>query len=62
MPDSGEPTMPSDHDASKSKLADVVRLSLVQAADLQELSDRAKDIAERISKLTPPPESPASSE
>jgi hypothetical protein len=36
----------------------LVRRSLVELGDMQELQEKAKSVSERISKLTPPPQSP----
>jgi hypothetical protein len=42
-------------DPNTNKLADAVRLTLLQAAQMQQLTQRVQEIKERISKLTPPP-------
>jgi hypothetical protein len=49
---------PSPNPASNPKLAEIVRLAILQAAELRALADRAKEIADRVSKITPPPEPP----
>ena len=42
-------------------LAGVVQRAMLEAADLQDIQARVKEVSERISKLTPPPEKPAES-
>jgi hypothetical protein len=49
--------MPAESDKSKDEeVARTVRNTLLQLADLRDLEDRAVEISERLSKLTPPPE------
>jgi len=38
-----------------SELSDVVRRTLIQLGDLQNLEARVKAVGERLSKITPPP-------
>jgi hypothetical protein len=56
MPHSSEPSRPISDAEGTSPQGNVVRLSLLQAAKRQEVEERAKEIAERISKLFRPPE------
>jgi len=37
-------------------LSDVVRRAMMQTADLMDLEERLKEVSERISQFTPPPE------
>lgn len=56
-PDNTEQDLPGDSQGEDS-VARRVRITLLQAAAMQSVAERAKEIAERIGKLTPPPEKP----
>ena len=49
---------PHDNSQGEDSIARKVRMALLQAAAMQNVAERAKEISERIGKLTPPPEKP----
>jgi hypothetical protein len=58
-----EPSEPlSEDEDNHPKVAEVVRLTILHAAQMQALTHRVEEIGERISKLTPPPEKPEAKE
>ena len=52
MPEVPDEDIKDIHD----QLAELVRRALVETADLQDVEAKLKDIVERSSKITPPPE------
>jgi|GEM_PF-4149386 len=55
-PDEEDPT----EGGPSKEVADVVHHALLEIAKRRDISERAKDVSDRISKLTPPPEPPVS--
>ncbi len=53
-----EPDEPTPEPGENPPVGDLVKRSLLEIAELQDIRERAKEVAERISKLTPPPEPP----
>ena len=49
---------PTEDDENHAGLAALVKLSLVEVGDMRDIAERTKDVVERISKLTPPPQPP----
>ncbi len=43
----------------QQEVAELVKRALIQAGDLQDVEEKLKDIVDRTSKITPPPEKPA---
>ena len=52
-----EPTA-KEFNEMREELAKLVHIALLQAGDMQDIEEKAKDIAERSSKITPMPEAP----
>jgi hypothetical protein len=42
----------------QEEVGELVRRALVQAGDLREVEDKLKELSEKASKFTPPPELP----
>ena len=43
------------HQDVSDEIADAVRRALVQAAEMRDTEEKAREVGERISKMTPPP-------
>ena len=56
MPEEPEP---DEHQEVQESVADLVRRSLIQLADMEGVQDRIRRVGERLSRVTPLPERPA---
>ena len=48
-----------EHQEVQESVAELVRRSLIQLADMDGVQDRIRRVGERLSRVTPPPERPA---
>ena len=49
-----------EHQEMQESVADLVRRSLIQLGDMEDVQERIRRVGERLSRLTPPPQSPES--
>jgi hypothetical protein len=49
-----------EHQEVQESVADLVRRSLIQLGDMEDVQERIRRVGERLSRLTPPPQSPDS--
>ena len=49
-----------EHQGVQESVADLVRRSLIQLGDMDGVQERIRRVGERLSRLTPPPQSPDS--
>ena len=47
-----------EHQEVQESVADLVRRSLIQLADMDGVQDRIRSVGERLSRVTPPPQRP----